>query len=120
LIAIFENLAEFRPDICGDAAKQGLLQWLLRRLRVKLPFDGNKLYASEILSILLQDSPDNRQMLGDLEGIDVILQQLAVGISDHSHYFYFFFPEEILLCFRTKRNTHSSWFPSNTAMYILI
>jgi len=58
---------------------------------VKLPFDGNKLYASEILSILLQDSPDNRQMLGDLEGIDVILQQLAVGILDHSHYFYLFF-----------------------------
>jgi beta-catenin-like protein 1 len=81
LVAIFENLAEFRPDICGDAAKQGLLQWLLRRLRVKLPFDGNKLYASEILSILLQDTPDNRQMLGDLEGIDVILQQLAVCIS---------------------------------------
>jgi beta-catenin-like protein 1 len=86
LIAIFENLAEFRPDICGDAAKQGLLQWLLRRLRVKLPFDGNKLYASEVLSILLQDSPDNRQMLGDLEGIDVILQQLAVCISDHSQW----------------------------------
>lgn len=76
-LAIFENLTEFRPDLCGDAAKQGLLQWLLRRLRVKLPFDGNKLYASEILSILLQDTPDNRQMLGDLEGIDVILQQLA-------------------------------------------
>ncbi|KAJ9573603.1 hypothetical protein L9F63_009019, partial [Diploptera punctata] len=77
-LAIFENLAEFRPELCGDAAKQGLLHWLLRRLRVKLPFDGNKLYASEILSILLQDTPDNRQMLGDLEGIDVILQQLAV------------------------------------------
>ncbi|KDR11648.1 beta-catenin-like protein 1 [Zootermopsis nevadensis] len=76
-LAIFENLAEFRPDLCGDAAKQGLLQWLLRRLRVKLPFDANKLYASEILSILLQDTPDNRQMLGDLDGIDVILQQLA-------------------------------------------
>ena len=78
--AIFENLAEFRPNLCGDAAKQGLLQWLLRRIRVKLPFDGNKLYASEILSILLQDTPDNRQMLGDLEGIDVILQQLAVSL----------------------------------------
>jgi beta-catenin-like protein 1 len=84
MIAIFENLAEFRPDLCGDAAKHGLLQWLLRRLRVKLPFDANKLYASEILSILLQDTPDNRQVLGDLDGIDVILQQLAVCMSDHS------------------------------------
>jgi len=102
LIAIFENLAEFRPDICGDAAKQGLLQWLLRRLRVKLPFDGNKLYASEILSILLQDSPDNRQMLGDLEGIDVILQQLAVGTSDPSHYFYFFLQRTSFCIFELK------------------
>nr|CAD7588672.1 unnamed protein product [Timema genevievae] len=76
-LAIFENLIEFRPEVCSDAAKQGLLQWLLRRLRVKMPFDGNKLYASEILSILLQNSPENRQLLGDLEGIDVLLQQLA-------------------------------------------
>lgn len=76
-LAIFENLFEFRPNVCVDAAKQGLLQWLLRRLRVKLPFDGNKLYASEILSILLQDSPENREQLGELDGIDIILQQLA-------------------------------------------
>lgn len=76
-LAIFENITEFRPEVCADAAKQGLMQWLLRRLRVKAPFDGNKLYASEMLSILLQDTPDNRQLLGDLEGIDVLLQQLA-------------------------------------------
>lgn len=76
-LAIFENLFEFRPNVGVDAAKQGLLQWLLRRLRVKLPFDGNKLYASEILSILLQNSPENREQLGEIDGIDVILQQLA-------------------------------------------
>lgn len=74
-------MTEFRPEVCGDAARQGLMQWLLKRLRVKGPFDGNKLYASEVLSILLQNTPDNRQLLGDLEGIDVLLQQLAVGIS---------------------------------------
>ncbi|XP_063223527.1 beta-catenin-like protein 1 isoform X1 [Bacillus rossius redtenbacheri] len=76
-LSIFENLTEFRPEICADAAKQGLMQWLLRRIRLKMPFDGNKLYASEILSILLQNTPENRQLLGDLEGIDVLLQQLA-------------------------------------------
>lgn len=54
------------------------MQWLMRRLRVKAPFDNNKLYASEILSILLQNTPENRQMIGDMDGIDVILQQLAV------------------------------------------
>ncbi|KAL0267827.1 UNVERIFIED_CONTAM: hypothetical protein PYX00_009979 [Menopon gallinae] len=76
-LAIFENLTEFRPRICADAAKQGLLPWLLKRLRAKLPFDENKLYASEILSILLQNTPENRELVGELDGIDVILQQLA-------------------------------------------
>jgi len=79
-IAIFENLLEFRPDLCIDAGKQGLMQWLLRRIKIKIPFDGNKLYASELLSILLQHTPENRLLLGDLDGIDVLLQQLAVCI----------------------------------------
>ncbi|EZA50155.1 hypothetical protein DMN91_001553 [Ooceraea biroi] len=76
-LAIFENLLEFRPDLCADAGKQGLMQWLLRRIKTKAPFDANKLYASELLSILLQHTPENRLLLGDLDGIDVLLQQLA-------------------------------------------
>lgn len=76
-LAIFENLLEFRPDLCTDAGKQGLMQWLLRRVKTKTPFDANKLYASELLSILLQHTPENRFLLGDLDGIDVLLQQLA-------------------------------------------
>lgn len=76
-LAVFENLTEFRPHVCAEAAKQGLFTWLLKRLRVKLPFDANKLYASEILSILLQNTPENRELIGDLDGIDVLLQQLA-------------------------------------------
>ncbi|XP_014478989.1 PREDICTED: beta-catenin-like protein 1 [Dinoponera quadriceps] len=76
-LAIFENLLEFRPDLCVDAGKQGLMQWLLRRIKTKTPFDANKLYASELLSILLQHTPENRLLLGDLDGIDVLLQQLA-------------------------------------------
>ncbi|KZC06120.1 Beta-catenin-like protein 1 [Dufourea novaeangliae] len=76
-LAIFENLLEFRPDLCADAGKQGLMQWLLRRIKTKAPFDANKLYASELLSILLQSTPENRLLLGELDGIDVLLQQLA-------------------------------------------
>ncbi|XP_015120259.1 beta-catenin-like protein 1 [Diachasma alloeum] len=76
-LAIFENLLEFRPELCVDAGKQGLLQWLLRRIKAKMPFDANKLYASELLSILLQNTPENKLVLGDLDGIDVLLQQLA-------------------------------------------
>lgn len=79
IIAIFENLLEFRPELCTDAGKQGLMQWLLRRIKAKMPFDANKLYASELLSILVQNTPENRLLLGDLDGIDVLLQQLAVS-----------------------------------------
>lgn len=76
-LAIFENLLEFRPGLCAEAGKQGLMQWLLRRIKTKTPFDANKLYASELLSILLQHTLENRHLLGDLDGIDVLLQQLA-------------------------------------------
>ncbi|XP_063393704.1 beta-catenin-like protein 1 [Cydia fagiglandana] len=76
-LAIIENMAEFRPAICEDVAKQGFLQWILKRLKMKVPFDANKLYATEILSILLHTVPTNRKLLGELDGIDVLLQQLA-------------------------------------------
>lgn len=42
-----------------------------------MPFDGNKLYAGEMLAILLQDNVENRASLGNVEGIDILLQQLA-------------------------------------------
>ena len=71
-------MLEYKPEICAEAGKQGLLQWLLRRLKAKIPFDTNKLYATEILSVLLQETPENKLLLGDLDGIDVLLQQLAV------------------------------------------
>ncbi|CAG7836980.1 unnamed protein product [Allacma fusca] len=76
-LAIFENLFELRPELCSKAGENGLLQWLLKRIRARIPFDGNKLYAGETLAILLQDTPINRSVLGDLEGIDILLQQLA-------------------------------------------
>ncbi|XP_050314453.1 beta-catenin-like protein 1 [Anthonomus grandis grandis] len=76
-LSIIENLTELRSEICSEAGKQGLLQWLLKRLRVKTPFDQNKLYVSEMLSIILQDNESNRTLLGELEGIDTLLQQLA-------------------------------------------
>ncbi|XP_017785386.1 PREDICTED: beta-catenin-like protein 1 [Nicrophorus vespilloides] len=76
-LGIVENLTELRPEICNEASKQGLLQWLLKRLKVKAPFDGVKLYVSEILSILLQDNTQNQLALGEMDGIDTLLQQLA-------------------------------------------
>lgn len=77
-LGIIENLAEVRPEMCTEAGPGGLLAWLLKRLRAKLPFDANKLYASEILAICIQNSEENRRLLGEIDGIDVLLQQLAV------------------------------------------
>ncbi|XP_072370755.1 beta-catenin-like protein 1 [Scyliorhinus torazame] len=77
-LAIIENLAEFRPEMCTEAAQQGLLQWMLKRIKAKIPFDANKLYCSEILAIMLQNNDANRELLGDQEGIDVLLQQLSL------------------------------------------
>lgn len=77
-LAIFENLSEINPEIVKEASSQGLLQWLVKRLKQKSPFNPNKLYCSEILSILVQDDDENRLQLGTLDGIDVLLQQLAV------------------------------------------
>ena len=34
------------------------------------------------MSILLQNHDENRQMLGELDGIDILLQQLAVSSSN--------------------------------------
>ena len=78
-LAIVENLVEFRPQICKEVAEVGLLTWLVKKLKVKVPFDNNKLYASEILSILLQNEPENRKSFADLPGspLDSMLQQLA-------------------------------------------
>lgn len=42
-----------------------------------MPFDDNKLYASEVLSILLQNEPANRLLFGNMEAMDSMLQQLA-------------------------------------------
>ncbi|XP_071639382.1 beta-catenin-like protein 1 [Temnothorax longispinosus] len=78
---IFMNLLEFRPDLCADAGKQGLMQWLLRRVKIKTitcdDDDPNKVLACMLLSRLLQHTPENRLLLSDLNGIDVLLQQLT-------------------------------------------
>ncbi|XP_058979971.1 beta-catenin-like protein 1 [Musca domestica] len=76
-LSIVENLTEMNNDIVAEAAQQGLLAWILKRLKQKPPYDANKLYCSEILSILIQTNYDNKLMLGELDGIDILLQQLA-------------------------------------------
>uniref|UniRef100_A0A673MQ76 Beta-catenin-like protein 1 n=1 Tax=Sinocyclocheilus rhinocerous TaxID=307959 RepID=A0A673MQ76_9TELE len=78
-LAVIENMAEFSPGLCTEAAQQGLMQWLLKRIKAKMPFDANKLYCSEILAILLQNNDKS---------------EFALSISPSSvlylHYIYIF------------------------------
>jgi len=76
-LAILENIAEFQPELSKDIAEAGFMAWLVKKLKVKVPFDDNKLYASEVLSILLQNEPANRLLFGNMEAMDSMLQQLA-------------------------------------------
>ena len=53
-LSIIENLVELRPEVVLQLCQAGFLHWLVRKLKVKVAYDDNKLYASELLSILLQ------------------------------------------------------------------
>ena len=76
-LGIIENISEVQNKAVTTAAgQQGLLVWLLKRVRLR-QYDENKLYASEILAILLQDHTPNQSLLGDGDGIDILLQSLA-------------------------------------------
>lgn len=77
ILGIAENLVEADPELADHAFTQGLLAWILNRLKVR-SFDQNKLYCSELLAILLQSSVSNRTQLGNIEGIDTMLQALAL------------------------------------------
>lgn len=76
-LAIVENMSELKnAEVCAAAGGQGLLAWLLRRVRVR-QYDANKLYAAEVLAILLQGHEANQRLLGERDGIDMLLQSVA-------------------------------------------
>lgn len=76
-LATIENFIEVKPSVAELVCeKTKLMKWLLSRLKVK-EFDSNKQYASEILAILLQSSTANQKRLGQMNGVDTILQAVA-------------------------------------------
>eukprot|EP00123_Amoebidium_parasiticum_P014969 comp22722_c0_seq1/m.35338 comp22722_c0_seq1/g.35338 ORF comp22722_c0_seq1/g.35338 comp22722_c0_seq1/m.35338 type:complete len:557 (-) comp22722_c0_seq1:67-1737(-) len=76
-LGVIENICVLKPELCKQLFHETkFLSWLKGRLRQK-QFDANKLYASEILAIMLQDSDENRKLFGDEEGIDMLLRNLA-------------------------------------------
>lgn len=54
------------------------MPWILSRIQQKeTPVSQNKQYAAEILAILLQSSPKNREKFVGLDGVDALLQLLS-------------------------------------------
>ncbi|KAG5541872.1 hypothetical protein RHGRI_021645 [Rhododendron griersonianum] len=67
-LATIENLIEVKPAVAELVCeKTKLMRWLLGKIKVR-EFDGSKQYASEILAILL----------GQINGVDVVLQAVAM------------------------------------------
>ncbi|KAK1939920.1 Beta-catenin-like protein 1 [Phytophthora citrophthora] len=61
-LQILENLADLEPSVCVEVANStSILPFLLAQVDSKRKFSENKLYASEILSILLQSGADPRE-----------------------------------------------------------
>ena len=79
-LEMIENMTELDPSICSKLLSQTKLsQYLLKRVNVK-EFDPNKLYASEILSIVYQvDMEATEQLALDpkFDGLDALLQSIA-------------------------------------------
>jgi len=79
---IIEAVLEAKPDIAkyiGDNTK--ILTWCVQRLSPQLRFDDNKLYASEILAMLMQQSKENQFTLGKSGGIEQLLFTLVVTLK---------------------------------------
>uniref|UniRef100_A0A1I7W6I2 Beta-catenin-like protein 1 n=1 Tax=Heterorhabditis bacteriophora TaxID=37862 RepID=A0A1I7W6I2_HETBA len=77
-LSVVENMIDFRPETAEDCVSQGLFHWLLRRACQKGTFDANKMYASELVALLLQMSESAKKKLTEkVDGIDMLLRALA-------------------------------------------
>mmetsp|Transcript_13275 Transcript_13275/g.30210 ORF Transcript_13275/g.30210 Transcript_13275/m.30210 type:complete len:590 (+) Transcript_13275:133-1902(+) len=79
-LSMIENLADINPkETCRHfVGISKFLTWLLKRVRAP-KMDHNRLHASEILGIMLQNSETAVDSLVKLEGIDKLLR----GISEY-------------------------------------
>jgi hypothetical protein len=78
ILGVLENLLSFMPPLAEQIVENTtLLPWLLKRVSQKA-YDSNKQYASEILSIILQEGRSIALKVGELEGVDAFLQIVAV------------------------------------------
>lgn len=78
-LTVIENLADISPaETCARFAQvPRLLPWLIKRVRAQGAVDYNRVYASEILAILLQNALSSREQMLRLEGVDKLLRGIA-------------------------------------------
>lgn len=77
-LATIENMIEVKPTVAELVCERTkLLRFLLGRIKPR-EFDSNKQYATEILAILLQNSSANQRRLGGMNGVDAVLQAVAL------------------------------------------
>eukprot|EP00921_Rhytidocystis_pertsovi_P007832 GHVQ01012987.1.p1 GENE.GHVQ01012987.1~~GHVQ01012987.1.p1 ORF type:complete len:460 (+),score=51.73 GHVQ01012987.1:487-1866(+) len=80
VLQVIENLSDIQPNICERFAKaQKFVVWLLRRIRQGTRIDYNRVYASEILGIILQNAPQYKDVLRHkgVDGVDKLLRSIA-------------------------------------------
>ncbi|CAK9077284.1 Beta-catenin-like protein 1 (Nuclear-associated protein) (NAP) [Durusdinium trenchii] len=77
-LSMIENLADLMPqETCRQFLEiPNFLPWLIKRLRAQ-GMDYNKVYSSEILGIMLQNSERAREEMVKLEGVDKLLRGIA-------------------------------------------
>ncbi|KAI8622813.1 Catenin-beta-like protein [Chytriomyces sp. MP71] len=77
ILSVIENLISVDPSVSEKVVSTTtLLVWLLSRIGLK-QFDSNRQYASELLSILLQSSRENRLKLASLGGVTALLKAVS-------------------------------------------
>ncbi|KAK6106480.1 Catenin-beta-like Arm-motif containing nuclear family protein [Brugia pahangi] len=77
-LSVVENVLDFRPSFADICVEQGLFAWLLRRATQRGGLDANKMFASELLSLLLQSTELARKRLTEkVDGFDLLLRALA-------------------------------------------
>jgi len=77
-LGTLENMMEVKKEVGEQLmSRTKLLRWLLNRCKSR-EFDSNKFYAAELLSILMQGSEANQKRLGAMNGVDSLLQAVAM------------------------------------------
>ena len=80
LLSVFENLVEISPVLRDRllAPAAGLLAWLLQRVTAPgARVDANRVYAAELLAVLLAGGDAAARRLGEAGGVDALLRAIA-------------------------------------------